>query len=163
MPDGHIVNADAFHVKPLVNEGRSLDTFGGRLYAARLWKQSVERRSIVQATVAAAMGVTPPSVGRWEADIKEPNLATIARLAQWLGVSPGWLAFGEGEMIGAARPQPPRPLGTVPMDLGEPGIRAAEERARQARDAVADRSSPGVRAAATGGPSRPAPGSKRGR
>lgn len=140
-----------------------METFGGRLYSARLWKAGAERRTIVQRDVAAAIGVSQVSVGRWEADLKEPSLATIERLAQWLGVSPGWLAFGEGEMLGPALPQSPKPIGTVPYTTGVPGLKAAEARARQQEAEEEDRSNRGGRAAAKGGPSRSAPPSKRGR
>ena len=98
-----------------MSQGRSLETLGGRIYAARLWQASLQRRPIVQATIADALDVAPQTVGRWEADLKEPNLATIARLAQWLGVSAGWLAFGEGEMIAAASATPPTPLPAPPL------------------------------------------------
>lgn len=152
-----------FHVTPMVEPGRSLETFGGRLYAVRLRRSSRELRSITQRHVADALGVTQTTVGRWEADLKEPTLATIVRLAEWFGVSPGWLAFGEGEMVPATAPQPPRMVGTVPMDYGEPGLTAAEETARRTRAEVEDRSSREGRAGAKAAPSRSAQGSKRGR
>lgn len=152
-----------FHVTPMAEPGRSLETFGGRLYAVRLRRSSRELRSVTQRHVADALGVTQTTVGRWEADLKEPDLATIARLAEWYGVSPGWLAFGEGEMIPATKPQPPRMVGTVPMDYGEDGVRAAEETVRRTRAEAEDRSNRAARAAAKGAPSGPARGSKRGR
>jgi transcriptional regulator with XRE-family HTH domain len=41
------------------------------------------------------MGVDGSTVNRWEAGAKEPDLATIAKLAVILGVDAGELAFGD--------------------------------------------------------------------
>jgi len=40
------------------------------------------------------MGVHQVTVGNWEAGRKEPDLDKLARLAEVLGTSPAWLAFG---------------------------------------------------------------------
>ena len=76
---------------------KSLATFGGRLYSARKAKESRELRTITQATIGDALGVSQGTVNRWELDLKQPQtLELLERLAAWLGVRPGWLAFGQG-------------------------------------------------------------------
>jgi transcriptional regulator with XRE-family HTH domain len=72
-------------------------TFGERVLKARLFKAARLGRPLSQQEVANAMGVTNVTVGRWEADLKEPSLETIARLAQVLDVEVAWLAFGVGD------------------------------------------------------------------
>lgn len=65
--------------------------FADRLKVARGTKGVVE--------VAEAAGVDRTTLWRLEHDGPKggPDLATVERLAQACGVSPGWLAFGEGE------------------------------------------------------------------
>lgn len=52
-------------------------------------------RPVTQQEIADAMRVHSVTVGRWEGNVKEPDLATIAQLAKVLGVDPRWLAFGD--------------------------------------------------------------------
>lgn len=70
--------------------------FGGRVLQARLSLGAKRGRAVTQKEVAEWLGVRQGTVGRWEKAIKEPDLATIERLAQVLEVSAAWLAFGSG-------------------------------------------------------------------
>lgn len=70
-------------------------SFGKRVLQARLSLSARLGRQVTQGEVAAKMGVTGVTVSRWEADLKEPTLETIAKLAKVLGVEPSYLAFGE--------------------------------------------------------------------
>lgn len=47
--------------------------------------------------LAAQAGVTTRAVSFWMRGGREPGLDSIAAVAKVLDVSPGWLAFGEGE------------------------------------------------------------------
>lgn len=53
--------------------------------------------SLSRAALAAAAGVLEGSVQRIEEGRGEANVDSVERLAVALGVSPAWLAFGEGE------------------------------------------------------------------
>jgi DNA-binding XRE family transcriptional regulator len=84
--------------------------FGQRVLRARLEMGALSApvRQVSQSEVGAALGVTGVTVGRWEAGLKEPDLDTIARLAQVLKVNRAWLAFGDGPMrdVPVAEPNP---------------------------------------------------------
>lgn len=81
--------------------------FGRRLLQARLDRAASLGRPISKAEVGRALGVTGVTVGRWERGEKEPNLDTVRRLADFLGVSPAHLAFGDVERAtGVALPPP---------------------------------------------------------
>lgn len=72
-----------------------LDSLGRRILQSRLALAAKRGRPVSQMEIARELGVTGVTVSRWEADKKEPDLATIHRLARFLEVDPGWLAFGE--------------------------------------------------------------------
>ncbi len=71
--------------------------FGDRLAQQRREKAARDQRDIGQKEVAEAVGASEPSVSRWEAGIGVPRDATIQRLADYFGVTPGWLRYGDGE------------------------------------------------------------------
>jgi transcriptional regulator with XRE-family HTH domain len=77
---------------------------GGRLLEARLQLGQKRGADVRKADVARALDVTGTTVGRWEADEKEPDLETIVRLARYLEVSPAWLAFGDNAKESATPP-----------------------------------------------------------
>lgn len=66
-------------------------TFGERL------KQAVASKGMEWVELAAALGVGPRTVNNWANNRTEPTLHQIATIAKMLGVSPAWLAFGEGD------------------------------------------------------------------
>jgi transcriptional regulator with XRE-family HTH domain len=86
----------AFHVKQEPGEG----TLGSRIRQARLALSArlSPPRLIEQRELAEWMEVSPSAVSNWEQGRKEPNLATIERIAVKLGVRAEWLAFGRGPM-----------------------------------------------------------------
>lgn len=92
--------------------------------------------------VGRALGVTGMTYGRWEANAKEPDLATIRRLADFFGVSMGWLASGEGAVL---PPQPeeqaytPPPM--IPAAMFTPRPRPEEREAQERHAAKKKRSS----------------------
>ena len=70
-------------------------TIGTRIVQARFQLAAKQGRVVTQAAVAEALGVSAPTVSQWEADRIRPTIDGVQRLARYLGVSPGWLAFGE--------------------------------------------------------------------
>jgi transcriptional regulator with XRE-family HTH domain len=72
--------------------------------ARDLWRGVAERLAYARTTgglslrqIAEAAGVSRQTVLLIERGHNEPLISTVEALAVALGVSPGWLAFGEGE------------------------------------------------------------------
>jgi transcriptional regulator with XRE-family HTH domain len=72
-------------------------TLGQRLAQERRLKSVEEERDIGHQEIADAAGVSQPTYSRYEADATKPDDDTLARLADYFGVTRGWLRFGEGE------------------------------------------------------------------
>ncbi len=89
-----------------------VQTIGARLKQARRQLAAREHRDVTQAEVGSAAGVSPVQVSRYESDLQEPSVGVVARLAAVLGVSPGWLAFGEVEGGDAVASPPSTPSDT---------------------------------------------------
>ena len=70
------------------------DELGNRIARARLTLGAERGRFISQAELADMVGLTGATPGNYEAGRTEPSYAILARLAKFLGVDPGWLAFG---------------------------------------------------------------------
>jgi transcriptional regulator with XRE-family HTH domain len=114
---------------------RPADTFGQRLARARLQAGAARGRLYTQTELAAAVGVTPPTVSQYEADASEPGLSMIVKLAKALGTDPALLAFGSDPEAPAK--EPPR----------REDVDAVRERQHAKRDAAQKK--------AVGGRSRP--------
>jgi len=54
-------------------------------------KDAIDRAGITQRTLAHKMHVSASAVSKWLSDSREPDLATLTRLAAMLGVSTDWL------------------------------------------------------------------------
>ena len=102
------------------------NNFGDRIRRARLRFAGLIGDKVSQEDVALVVGVAQSTAGRWEAGVQEPDLATIARVADELWVSPEWLAFGRGKM--APVDEEGREL--VPGDADATTFRRAVETAR---------------------------------
>ena len=59
-------------------------------------KAAREKRGVTQKEAAEALGVSPKTYSKWETGENEPDIETLCRLAERLGVSPAVL-FQEGE------------------------------------------------------------------
>lgn len=81
-----------------------MSSLGSRLFQARLDLSARRGRTVSQAQIAEALGVTQQAVGNWEGDRSEPTLSTIQRLAEVLETSPEYLAFGTRKGGRPARP-----------------------------------------------------------
>lgn len=79
--------------------------FGERIAQERREKAARDRRDIGQKEVATAIGASASAVSRWENGEGLPDDEDkFLRLAEFFGVRPGWLRYGEGER---AAPSPP--------------------------------------------------------
>lgn len=74
---------------------------GRRLAAAR------ERAKLGVNELNDRLGVSSGTVSKWISNARNPSLEHIEQLARILGVSAGWLAFGEGSMEGPTSAKPP--------------------------------------------------------
>ncbi len=101
--------------------------FSKRMEAAIEHYQLKERRlNLSQEDLAGVLGVSQGTVSNWRRGLR-PTVDAIERAARTLGVSPGWLAFGEGVMIPALDAPV---LSLTPSEIMQ---RAAEEAFRAAR------------------------------
>ena len=57
-------------------------------------KQVRHTAGLTQAELAEALGVSQPTVNRWETGETEPARTTLEQLAEVTGTTPEWLAFG---------------------------------------------------------------------
>jgi transcriptional regulator with XRE-family HTH domain len=73
------------------------ESLGDRIRQARFQLAARRGRAVTQTALAASIGVSPGAVSQWENGTTEPTLSIIPKLAQALGVTAGWLAFGEAE------------------------------------------------------------------
>lgn len=79
-------------------------TLGSRLAQERREKAAREAVDIGQADIAKRVGVSVATYSRYEADITKPDDEILGKIADYFGVTRGWLRFGEGEK----RPVDPR-------------------------------------------------------
>ena len=101
------------------------ESFGRRVYQARLALQAMLGREVTQAEIGKQVGVTGQAVGLWEQGKSEPKLAVIARLAVVLRTDPAYLAFGIQTIKGEPAKAPPgtpdsAPFLTRPARVAEP-------------------------------------------
>ena len=91
----------------------SAGTIGQRIRACR------KDAGLNQGALAERLGVTQPTVANWEAGVHDPRQLMLAKLADTLGVSLGWLAGGERSSAerdkGAGAPYMRRPIQHVPV------------------------------------------------
>src|SRR5690348_2170470 len=68
---------------------------GQRIRQARLQLAARQGETVTQAWLAAQCQVAGPTVSQWEKGVVSPTLQMVPKIAKALGVSAGWLAFGE--------------------------------------------------------------------
>lgn len=73
-----------------------LSTVGDRIAQERRLKSARECVDIDQKTVAEALGVSGPTISRWESGTAFPRDDALIQLAQYFGVNPAWLRYGTG-------------------------------------------------------------------
>lgn len=100
-------------------------TIGHRIRASR------KKAGLNQGELAALLGVTQPTVANWEAGAHDPRQLMIAKLAEALRVSLGWLAGGEQTAAdrneGPATPYVRRPIQHVPVLSPDGAVRVTLE------------------------------------
>jgi transcriptional regulator with XRE-family HTH domain len=67
---------------------------GNRIAQARREKGVRERRDVLRADLAEAVGVDPSTITAWEKGLKSPREEVLAKLAAYLGVTPEFLRYG---------------------------------------------------------------------
>lgn len=72
-----------------------LDTIGSRIRAARRALYERTGTDLSQVALSRLVGLTKGAVNNYEAGSSTPDVAMVERLAGVLGVTPGWLAFGQ--------------------------------------------------------------------
>ena len=77
-------------------------TLGARIAQARREMAVREERDVTASEVAKAVGVTNTSMSEWENDKKAPREGALAKLADYLGVTPAYLRYGV--LPGSAQP-----------------------------------------------------------
>ena len=77
--------------------------------------QELNRQGKTQAALAEAVGVSSATVSQWRAGAKTPSATNLIKIANWLGVQPSWLTYGE---LGAAgRPVDPKQRACIPGEV----------------------------------------------
>jgi transcriptional regulator with XRE-family HTH domain len=97
-----------------------------------------EWRDITQADVADAVGYSRTAVSEWEADVKVPREEAVAKLSDFLGVTPAFLRYGIGGRPDAPTREPPR---REDVDAARER-QAAKRRGEPKKNAAGDRSRP---------------------
>ncbi len=84
-----------------------MDTVADRLFQA--WKsyEGRTKQGVTQTALAEMVGEVQPTVSKWLDGTRTPTIEQVATIAKALRVSAGWLAFGEGVMLGGYH-DPPR-------------------------------------------------------
>lgn len=85
-----------------------------------------EHRDILQAEIAAAVGVTTTALSRWEREERVPRENDIAKLAKFYGVTPAFLRYGVDVQL-----PPMMQGGTIADELAKQG-RAPTAKKRRA-------------------------------
>lgn len=73
------------------------ETLGSRLAQERREKAVRDREDIDRSVVAKAIGVSPSTYSRYEADLTKPPDDVLGLLARYYGTTRAYLRFGEGE------------------------------------------------------------------
>ena len=92
------------------------ETIGGRIAQARFSLAAKRGKNVTQAWLAAQCGVSGPTVSQWESGVTEPTIDSVRRIAKALGVSAGWLAFGETAETELINPMTDRKLSDAEVD-----------------------------------------------
>ncbi|MBB4658436.1 helix-turn-helix domain-containing protein [Parvularcula dongshanensis] len=99
--------------KPLASTSAEGGTIGLRIRTAR------KALGLNQGALAKRLGVTQPTVANWEAGVHDPRQLMLAKIADALSVSLGWLAGGERsgreQDTSPGAPYLRRPLQHVPI------------------------------------------------
>jgi len=130
--------------------------FGARLGIARRLRSNALRRDVTRVEIGDHVGVSGQTVGMWENGTTRTDILTIERVAAFLNISPGWLAFGEGVADPAMTPAVRRPA--RPMEPLEPGTESLADRRWRPGPPVPDSRQASGEGAPPSGRGKPRPG-----
>jgi transcriptional regulator with XRE-family HTH domain len=85
----------------------SVAGFKDRLFQAQLAYEGRAGKRLTRMEFAEMVGVSQPTASDWFTGTRTPSLEQTETIARCLGVSPGWLGFGEGAMN--HEHEPPKP------------------------------------------------------
>ena len=112
-------------LRPQAGETAPQATIGQRIRGSR------QALGLNQTALADRLGVTQPTVANWEAGVHDPRQLMLAKIAEALGVSLGWLAGGERSDserdTSAAAPYVRRAIRHVPVLTARCAARVATE------------------------------------
>lgn len=68
-------------------------------------QQKLDEKNLKQADIARATGKSTAAVAKWLSGQNVPKTDSLVKIAQLFGVTPNWLATGQGEMTAKAKQQ----------------------------------------------------------
>ncbi len=75
-----------------------------RLFQAQLSYEGKTGERLTRGRFAEMVGVSQPTASEWFTGTRLPSLEQVEAIARALGVSPAWIAFGEGVMLAGNHP-----------------------------------------------------------
>lgn len=78
-------------------------------------QQKLDDKGLRQADIARATGKSTAAVAKWLSGQNVPKTDSLVKIAQLFGVTPNWLATGQGEMVAPARESQIDERDTQPM------------------------------------------------
>jgi transcriptional regulator with XRE-family HTH domain len=93
--------------------------FGWRVGQERRLKAVREGRDFLKRDLARAIGASESPVGRWELQGVVPEEYVVIQLAEFFGVTPAWLRYGQ-EPREAPQPTPYKPGELSPKPAAKP-------------------------------------------
>jgi transcriptional regulator with XRE-family HTH domain len=121
---------------------------GARIAQARREKGVRERRDVLRADLAEAVGVDPSTITAWEKGLKSPREEVLIALATYLGVTPAFLRYG----VQAAYDVPEEPSAprsgeapTAPRNTRHHDVAAVRARQQAKRDGAPTKQASGDR------------------
>lgn len=124
-------------------------TLGGRIAQARREKGVRDHRDVTQADVGKAVGVSGAAVSQWESGDRVPREDVLAKLADYLDVTPSYLRYGikpETINVGGLEIDRASLVRFSDAELAEARRKIAEEEAReQERAARESAQTPGAK------------------
>lgn len=108
------------------------ETVGDRIAQARREKGVRDRRDVKPVDLARALDVSGATVSDWEAGKIKPRDDAMLKLADYLGVDPGWLRYGgPAASPGAPMLDPSRDRRLTESELDRADAQAARDATRK--------------------------------
>lgn len=62
-------------------------------------RQARKSAGMTQAELAHKLGISAAGIAQWENDLRNPKIETLRKLADALGVTPGYLLYGDTDPV----------------------------------------------------------------